>query len=86
MARPPAPTKATGGGGYTFADKVTAAYLTQILGRAFPFEPALGSIVELHLETRESGQILDDLRLILISRQKPTSSRFRAALEPVGLT
>jgi hypothetical protein len=65
MPRMRAPTKATGGGGYTFADKVAAGFLTQLLKRAFPIEPDFGPIVEVHFEARDSGQILDDLLLIL---------------------
>ncbi|MGB6875533.1 MAG: hypothetical protein WBD87_05815 [Candidatus Acidiferrales bacterium] len=65
MSRNSASTKATGGGGYTFADKVAAAFLTQMLRRDFPVEPAFGAISELHFETRDTGQIVDDLRLVL---------------------
>jgi hypothetical protein len=65
MSRNSASTKATGGGGYTFADKVAAAFLVQILKRGFPVEPEFGAISELHFEARDTGQILDDLRLIL---------------------
>ena len=65
MSRESAPTKATGGGGYTFADKVAAAFLAQMLKRVFPVEPELGAISQLHFETRDTGQILDDLRLVL---------------------
>ncbi|HUZ95810.1 MAG TPA: hypothetical protein VMU57_12955 [Edaphobacter sp.] len=60
-----APTKATGGGGYTFADKVAAGFLVQLLRRAFPIEPDFGSIAEVHFEARDSGQVLDDLLLVL---------------------
>lgn len=56
---------ATGGKGYTFADKVAAGFLVQMLARAFPLEAALGSIAELHFETKESGRNLDDLHLVL---------------------
>ncbi len=60
-----APTKATGGGGFTFADRVAAGYLAQLLKRAFPIEPDFGSIAEVHFEARDSAQILDDLLLVL---------------------
>ena len=56
-------TAATGGKGYTFADKVAAGFLVQMLARTFPLEAALGFIAELHLETKESGRNLDDLHL-----------------------
>ncbi len=65
MSRNSASTKATGGGGYTFADKVAASFLGQILKRGFPVEPEFGAISELHFEARDTGQILDDLRLVL---------------------
>jgi hypothetical protein len=50
---------------YTFADQVAAAFLAQMLKRVTPFGPSLGAIAEVHFETGESGQILDDLRLVL---------------------
>src|SRR5271170_6450196 len=56
---------ATGGKGYTFADRVAAGFLVQMLARAFPLEAALGFISELHFETKESGRNLDDLHLVL---------------------
>jgi len=72
MSRNSAPTKATGGGGYTFADKVAAAFLAQVLKRAFPVEPEFGPIVELHFEARDTGQVLDDLRLVLARGNEST--------------
>lgn len=65
MSKMSAPTKATGGGGYTFADKVAAGFLGQMLKRKFPLESDLGVITELHFETRDIGHVLDDLRLTL---------------------
>lgn len=62
MSKKKASTKATGGGGHTFADKVAAGFLAQILKRKFPLEPDLGMLTELHFETRDAGQVLDDLR------------------------
>jgi hypothetical protein len=61
MVREAAPTKATGGGGYTYADKVAAAFLVQMLQRTFPVEPESGTSAELHFEARDTGKILDDL-------------------------
>jgi hypothetical protein len=63
--RESAPTKSTGGGGYTFADKVAAAFLARMLARSLPIEPPRGPIVAVHFETRDAGQILDDLSLDL---------------------
>ena len=65
MSKQNAPTKATGGGGYTFADKVAAGFLAHMLKRKFPLEPDLGVIAELHFETRDIGHVLDDLMLVL---------------------
>jgi hypothetical protein len=65
MPRNSASTRATGGAGFTFADKAAAAFMVQMLQRAFPFEPELGTIAEIHFETRESGNLLDDLQLVL---------------------
>jgi len=65
MTKNSAPVKATGGGGYTFADKVAAGFLAQMLKRKFPLEPELGIITELHFETRDIGNVLDDLQLVL---------------------
>jgi hypothetical protein len=79
MSRNSASTIVTGGAGYTFADKVAAAFLVQILQRAFPFEPELGVIVEIHFETRESGNLLDDLQLVL--RRGNESSKCTASVK-----
>jgi hypothetical protein len=65
MPRKSSSTAATGGRGYTFADKVAAGFLVQMLARTFPLEAALGLISELHFETKESGRSLDDLHLLL---------------------
>lgn len=58
-------TAATGGKGYTFADKVAAGFLVQMLARSFPVGDPPGFISEIHFETKESGRNLDDLHLIL---------------------
>jgi hypothetical protein len=58
-------TAAPGGKGYTFADKVAAGFLVQMLARSFPLGNTLGLISELHFETNESGRNLDDLHLLL---------------------
>jgi len=65
MSKKSAPVKATGGGGYTFADKVAAGFLAQMLRRKFPLEPDLGPIAELHFETLDAGHVLDDLQFTL---------------------
>ena len=65
MLRTSSSTAATGGKGYTFADKVAAGFLVQMLARSFPLGDALGFVSELHFETKESGRSLDDLHLLL---------------------
>lgn len=65
MSRKRAPTKATGGGGFTFADKVAAGFLVQMLKRNLPLEPEFGPITAVHFEARDTGQLLDDLLLTL---------------------
>ena len=65
MSRNSASTIATGGAGYTFADKVAAACLVQMLQRSFPFESEMGTLAEIHFETRDSGNLLDDVQLVL---------------------
>ena len=72
MSKNAASTKATGGGGYTFADKVAAAFLAQMLKRKFPIEADFGPITELHFETRDVGNPLDDLMLTLKRGQDVT--------------
>jgi hypothetical protein len=67
-----APTKATGGGGYTFADEVAAGFLVQMLRRAIPLDPEIGPIAEMHFEASDTGQILDDLLLLLKNGNETT--------------
>ena len=57
--RKSAPTKVTGGGGYTFADKVAAGFLAQMLKSKFPLGSEFGVITELHFETRDAGHVLE---------------------------
>ena len=65
MARKSATTKATGGGGYTFADNVAAGFLVNVLQGSTPFDHSFGPPREIHFETRDSGHILDDLLVVL---------------------
>jgi hypothetical protein len=73
MTKKTVAVKASGGGGYTFADKVAAGLLAQMLKRKFPLEPDLGPITELHFETRDAGNFLDDLQLLL--KRGPSETR-----------
>jgi len=50
-----APVKATGGAGFTFADKVGAYFLHHLLSGGIPLGADVGPIGALHFETRESG-------------------------------
>jgi hypothetical protein len=81
-------TKATGGGGYTFADKVAAGFLATILRRKLPLDPELGQIIALDFETRDAGNVLDDLLLILQRGQEqtrcPVSVKSNRQLTKVG--
>src|SRR5436190_9625820 len=71
-SRQRATTKESGGEGFTFADKVAAGFLAQMLRRQFPLEPELGSITEVHFETRDADHILDDLLLVLNNGSRET--------------
>ncbi|MBZ5501471.1 MAG: ABC transporter ATP-binding protein [Acidobacteriia bacterium] len=65
MTRELATTKETGGGGFSFADKVAAWFLLQMLSRTPSLGTQHGVITEVQFETRESGWLFDDLLLIL---------------------
>src|SRR6266568_2177376 len=69
-----ASVKSTGGGGFTFADKVGAHFLVELLRAGAPLGAGEGQIVELHFETSESGWLLDDQLLVL--RNGENESRF----------
>jgi hypothetical protein len=51
--------------GLSFADRVAAGFLAQMLKRRFPLEPDLGVIAELHFETRDIGHFLDVIFCLL---------------------
>jgi len=85
--RRPATVKSTGGGGFSFADKVGAYFLAEILRAGRPLGSDSGIAAELHFETKESGWLLDDLLLVvrkdgLVSRcalSVKSNSRFTSA-------
>jgi len=56
-----ATTKQSGGGGFTFADKVAASLMARMLRRDLSLGVSLGPIVDIDFETKESGNPLDDL-------------------------
>ena len=60
-----ASVKSTGGAGFTFADKVGAQFLLEILRGGTPLGADAGQIVGLHFEARDSGWLMDDQVLIL---------------------
>jgi hypothetical protein len=63
MSREKATTKQSGGGGFTFADKVAAALMARMLRRDLSLGVSLGPIVAIDFETKESGNPLDDLQV-----------------------
>ena len=67
-----ATTKSTGGGGFTFADKVAAGFLARMLRRDFFLGPDLGPITDINFETKESGNPLDDLEITFRHEQQAT--------------
>ena len=71
-ARSAAPVKATGGAGFTFADKVGAHFLLELLAGRIPLGASAGPIIALHFETRESGQLMDDQLLVMRNRERET--------------
>jgi hypothetical protein len=65
MARQIATVKATGGGGFKFADKVAAVCLVRMLDGKPAFGLQEQRLIEISFETRVSGWLLDDLLLKL---------------------
>jgi len=65
-----APVKATGGAGFTFADKVGAYFLLDLLRGGIPLGPDAGPIAALHFETRESGWLIDDQLLVMKNAER----------------
>src|SRR5262245_55465491 len=63
MASLKASVKATGGGGFVFADRVASFFLTNMLGGGLPLGPEYGVVCEVHFETRDRGWLIDDLLL-----------------------
>lgn len=58
------PVKSTGGGGFSFADKVGAHFLVEMLRCGTPLGDKAGPLAEIHFEVKESGWVLDDLLLV----------------------
>jgi hypothetical protein len=72
MARGKATTKGTGGGGFTYADKIAAGFFTKMLRRDLFLGADRGPITAVDFETSESGNSLDDLQLTLQHEQLAT--------------
>lgn len=64
--------KATGGAGFTFADKVGAHFLLDLLAGGIPLGASAGPIIGLQFETRESGRLMDDQLLVMRNRERET--------------
>jgi len=65
MAKAPATTKQTGGGGNSFEDKVAARYAAMMLAGSPPLDERAGTIHQIRFQNRTDGWLLDDLLLLL---------------------
>lgn len=65
MAKEVTTPKQSGGGGYTFADKVAAFYLLKMLAGSPPLDPETGQIESAQFEKRVDGWFLDDIVMLL---------------------
>src|SRR5437879_3401392 len=65
MARAVATTKQTGGGGYSFEDKVAASYVAMMLACQPPIGERPGTIRRVAFQNRSDGWLLDDLLIDL---------------------
>jgi hypothetical protein len=65
MAKQVAPVSLTGGMGFRFEDCVAGRILTDMLAGLQSFGPELGLVSQLDWQTRYTGRLLDDLIVIL---------------------
>lgn len=65
MAKKVASVKQTGGGGFSFENKVTAYFLSCMLRDKSPLDPELGTITRIDFQVRVDGWFLDDILLTL---------------------
>lgn len=65
MAKQAASVKVTGGGGFNYEDHVAARLLVDMLGGIAPFGPGFGHIARLDWQARDTGRLLDDVRVSL---------------------
>jgi hypothetical protein len=63
MAKAGATTKQTGGGGYSFEDKVAARFMAMMLAGHPPLDEVSGLIKRIDLQNSADGWRLDDLVL-----------------------
>ncbi|SCY13939.1 hypothetical protein SAMN02927916_1238 [Flavobacterium anhuiense] len=62
--------KQTGGGGFTFEDKVTAWFCSHFLGNTLPFNKEVGKIIRMDFQVRPEGWLFDDLLLTLKNKEE----------------
>lgn len=60
-----ASTKSTGGGGYTFEDRVSSYFLALMLSCNPPLDTEIGLIEKVDFQTRVDGWLLDDILLTM---------------------
>ena len=65
MAKEAATTKQTGGGGYSFEDKVAARYMAMMLAGRPPLDERTGTVRQINFQNKTDGWLLDDLLLVL---------------------
>lgn len=65
MPKHVATPKQSGGGGFSFADKVSAFYLLRMLSGRLPLDADAGQIDAIRFEKRVDGWFLDDIVLLL---------------------
>ncbi len=79
MAKDAATTKQTGGGGYSYGDKVAAHYMAMMLAGQTPLGEHIGTIHQIKFENKTDGWLLDDL-LLLVSGEDG-DSRFALSVK-----
>lgn len=72
-----ATAKQTGGGGFTFEDKVTAWFISHLLGNTIAIDKEIGKITRIDFQVRPQGWLFDDL---LITQQSAEGNQSRMAV------
>ncbi|HQU44813.1 MAG TPA: hypothetical protein PK867_18505, partial [Pirellulales bacterium] len=65
MAKQAASVSLTAGEGFNYEDHVAARFLVDMLGGIAPFGPEFGHVVRVDWQARDTGRLLDDLRITL---------------------